>query len=33
MPGMFYSLKEAAEKLNMTEAQVANLVKERRLSE
>jgi excisionase family DNA binding protein len=30
---MFYSLKEAAEKLNMTEAQVANLVKERRLSE
>jgi excisionase family DNA binding protein len=33
MPGMFYSLKEAAEKLNMTEAQVVNLVKERRLSE
>ena len=33
MPGMFYSLKEAAEKLKMTEAQVANLVKERRLSE
>jgi excisionase family DNA binding protein len=30
---MFYSLKEAAEKLKMTEAQVANLVKERRLSE
>ena len=33
MPGMFYSLKEAAEKLNATEAQVRQLAREGKLRE
>jgi len=33
MPGMFYSLKEAADKLNMTEQQVQQLAKEGKLRE